>query len=123
MRISDWSSDVCSSDLAQIIGRAQGTGRTAVAERPPGRAPRPEPNPRSGLRAAAQRDHTASSFTFVEVEMAEQVLVTGGLGFIGRHLCAELREAGYRVRVLDAVIEQVHGGSVPSLPEIGRAHV
>src|SRR3546814_5801708 len=49
--------------------------------------------------------------------MAEQVLVTGGRGFIGRHLCAELREAGYRVRVLDAVIEQVHGGSVPSLPD------
>jgi dTDP-L-rhamnose 4-epimerase len=39
----------------------------------------------------------------------QQVLVTGGCGFIGRQVCRELLSSGYRVRVLDALIEQVHG--------------
>ena len=42
--------------------------------------------------------------------MPESVLITGGAGFIGRHLAAELLRRGYRVRVLDSLIEQVHGG-------------
>lgn len=41
--------------------------------------------------------------------MPECVLITGGAGFIGRHLSAELLRRGYRVRVLDSLIEQVHG--------------
>ena len=41
------------------------------------------------------------------------VLVTGGCGFIGRYLVKELLREGYRVRVLDALIEQVHGGGEP----------
>ncbi|SJZ93485.1 NAD-dependent epimerase/dehydratase family protein [Consotaella salsifontis] len=49
--------------------------------------------------------------------MGNQYLVTGGLGFIGRALCRELLNAGYRVRVLDALIDQVHGGKVPDLDE------
>jgi dTDP-L-rhamnose 4-epimerase len=39
----------------------------------------------------------------------EQVLVTGGAGFIGRHLARNLLRRGYRVRVLDSLTEQVHG--------------
>jgi dTDP-L-rhamnose 4-epimerase len=35
-------------------------------------------------------------------------LVTGGAGFIGRHLCAELIDAGHDVRVLDSLVEQAH---------------
>lgn len=49
--------------------------------------------------------------------MKERVLVTGGLGFIGRHLCDELRQAGYAVRVLDSLIDQVHGGAPPRAPD------
>jgi dTDP-L-rhamnose 4-epimerase len=43
--------------------------------------------------------------------MAEHVLITGGAGFIGSHLVDELLRAGHRVRVLDSLVEQVHGGS------------
>ncbi|URD60795.1 SDR family NAD(P)-dependent oxidoreductase [Sphingomonas sp. KRR8] len=41
--------------------------------------------------------------------MSETVLVTGGAGFIGRFVCKELLARGHRVRVLDSLIEQVHG--------------
>lgn len=37
------------------------------------------------------------------------ILVTGGCGFIGRHLCRRLRLEGYRVTVLDSLSQQVHG--------------
>lgn len=50
--------------------------------------------------------------------MAELILVTGGAGFIGRHLARELLGRGQRVRVLDALIPQVHpnGGQPADLP-------
>lgn len=38
-----------------------------------------------------------------------RVLVTGGAGLIGSHLCDELLAHGYTVRVLDALDPQVHG--------------
>ena len=41
--------------------------------------------------------------------MSEQVLVTGGAGFIGRFVVDELLRRGNRVRVLDSLIPQVHG--------------
>ncbi|MGR3455892.1 NAD-dependent epimerase/dehydratase family protein [Pseudooceanicola sp.] len=46
------------------------------------------------------------------------VLVTGGCGFIGRHVAAELIGAGHGVRLYDAMIEQVHGsdGAAADIP-------
>lgn len=42
------------------------------------------------------------------------VLITGGCGFIGCHVAAALLRRGYKVRVLDSLIEQVHqGGTLP----------
>jgi dTDP-L-rhamnose 4-epimerase len=38
-------------------------------------------------------------------------LITGGAGFIGAHLASELLTAGYAVRVLDKLDQQVHAGS------------
>ena len=39
----------------------------------------------------------------------ERVLITGGAGFIGRFVGEELLRRGNEVRVLDSLIEQVHG--------------
>lgn len=43
--------------------------------------------------------------------MAEHVLVTGGAGFIGRRVTVELLQRGHRVRILDCLLDQVHGDS------------
>lgn len=39
----------------------------------------------------------------------QQVLITGGAGFIGSHVADELLGRGYRVRALDNLAPQVHG--------------
>lgn len=41
--------------------------------------------------------------------MPETVLITGGAGFIGRAVTRELLNRGHAVRILDSLIEQVHG--------------
>ncbi len=56
--------------------------------------------------------------------MTETVLITGGAGFIGRSVSRELLRRGHRVRVLDALIPQVHaGGERPTdLPDVELIH-
>ena len=41
----------------------------------------------------------------------ERVLITGGAGFIGRFVADELLRRGNSVRVLDSLIDQVHGAT------------
>jgi dTDP-L-rhamnose 4-epimerase len=43
----------------------------------------------------------------------DRVLITGGAGFIGSHLADELLAAGYSVRALDVLVDQVHEGDRP----------
>jgi len=45
-------------------------------------------------------------------------LITGGCGFIGRALARELQAQGQEVRVLDALLAQVHAGSRPDMPDV-----
>lgn len=61
--------------------------------------------------------------------MAPTYLITGGAGFIGRHLCRTLAAGGARVRILDSLVAQVHGadaavpGGLPATVEFRRGDI
>jgi dTDP-L-rhamnose 4-epimerase len=60
--------------------------------------------------------------------LTEKVLITGGAGFIGRAVTKELLGRGHQVRILDSLIEQVHGDrdrpeDLPREAELIRADV
>src|SRR4028119_119892 len=60
--------------------------------------------------------------------MPERILITGGAGFMGRALCREVLHGGHGVRILDSLIEQVHGDrerpeDLPQDVELIRADV
>ena len=48
--------------------------------------------------------------------MAQRFLITGGMGFIGQALCRELLAKGCEVRVIDSLVEQVHGDNAARAP-------
>src|SRR4051812_18936451 len=49
--------------------------------------------------------------------MAAKCLITGGSGFIGRYLAAELQSRGYSIGILDSLVEQAHPGEEAPLPK------
>ena len=58
--------------------------------------------------------------------MAETVLITGGLGFIGQALAQKLVQRGMTVRLLDNLSPQVHGEATPELGHLvheGRVEI
>jgi dTDP-L-rhamnose 4-epimerase len=61
--------------------------------------------------------------------VATRCLITGGAGFIGRHLASELLAQGFTVRVLDNLNPQVHGAdaarpvALPGAADFVRADV
>ena len=46
-----------------------------------------------------------------------KILVTGGCGFIGKAVTTELLQHGYQVRIIDALIDQVHAGVDIDIPD------
>ena len=48
----------------------------------------------------------------------KEILITGGAGFIGSHLCATFTKLGYCVTVLDNLSPQIHGNGSPLFESI-----
>ncbi|WP_205698232.1 NAD(P)-dependent oxidoreductase [Conexibacter sp. SYSU D00693] len=48
--------------------------------------------------------------------MPGRVLVTGGAGFVGTHVAEQLLDAGFEVRIVDALLESAHDGLPDGIP-------
>jgi dTDP-L-rhamnose 4-epimerase len=68
---------------------------------------------RTSIRSQQKRSVTAPDLTHEASSMSRTVLITGGAGFIGSHLADRLLDRGCDVRVLDALVPQVHGNGYP----------
>jgi dTDP-L-rhamnose 4-epimerase len=66
--------------------------------------------------AAGSSDVSETISSMGRIKMA-RILITGGCGFIGRHVAEELIENGYDVRIFDALIDQVHADAEVAVPE------
>ncbi len=61
------------------------------------------------MRSPHSSTHQRSRDDDQEGVLPDKILITGGAGFIGRHVADRLLQQGHHVRVLDSLIEQVHG--------------
>jgi dTDP-L-rhamnose 4-epimerase len=52
--------------------------------------------------------------------MSRRILITGGAGFIGSRVALRLAREGWTVRILDALLEQVHGPEADEAPIVGE---
>jgi dTDP-L-rhamnose 4-epimerase len=78
----------------------------------------PEQRRQSGFVSLLAGDVRQGGMTRRRLRMAERVLITGGAGFIGRRLTDTLLDAGKEVRILDAMVGQVHSRPAPVRSEV-----
>ena len=65
------------------------------------------------FRPAGNNDDVPAACHVATDSMSMRVLLTGGAGFIGRHVLHELLARGHEVRVLDSLRPDVHGADSP----------
>src|SRR5690606_15079433 len=80
-----------------------------------------KPLPVPGTRTTLPKEQSSTCIvghggSYWREELVKRILVTGGGGFIGRHLADELIHRDYEVRILDALVEQVHGSATIEVP-------
>ena len=67
--------------------------------------------------------HSKTDFCFAEIGSGirmKNILITGGAGFIGRHLTSFLQRQGCKVRWLDCLDSQIHGDAASHDPAYCR---
>src|SRR3546814_3939096 len=109
MRISDWSSDVCSSDLAAVAG----TPFTISAETTNGGTVDDQT-----ITLTETQENVAA---VTEVLATGSIDVTGGTASIGVNTVASITVDG--VDILGSAVDWTGSNSATATAEIGRAHV
>src|SRR3546814_17567920 len=110
MRISDWSSDVCSSDLIEV----EALGRARLLEHEEREAfCRPVGQPLLGAEAVALRLRDLLGV------LVEEEIVVEALGRAGAEAPADLRAALHRVAEIIAGTRVVDAQRIPALPPVG----